>query len=149
MNINIILLISISKGLVIQSSNLFFFSNPLTILFFFSALIISWVGKTIISRNHEPSHQLKSEGSLLCYLHPNPACVSRSPAQVQRQGDKEEGKGEPDELGCSVLTVPIEVSLRLNSLGVLFIHNAPNTSCPVVTQRKIRHTFSSLSSKAK
>lgn len=91
----------------------------------------------------EPGHQLKLERSLLCYIHPNHAHVCRSPGCEKspflplprlryKVMQKRKGKAWLSRMLCADSS---SLSLtKTNRLGFVFTHDAPNTSCPIVTQ---------------
>lgn len=107
------------------------------------------MGNKIISTNHEPGHQLKSEGFLLYYHHPSPAHVCRNREYEQPASlslPKFKGKVIQKRKGGTWLIRRLCVDssnksfTKTNSLGFLLIYNVPTISWPVVTQSWRLHT---------
>lgn len=91
----------------------------------------------------EPGHQLRPEGSLLYYLHPNHAHVCRSPDCEQppflslskfRYKVIQKRKGKTWLIRMLCADSPNQSFTKTNSVGFVFTHDVRNTSCPMVTQ---------------
>lgn len=104
----------------------------LTISFFFSTLITSWVGT-------RPSAQIRGKPVVL--FSPNHVC--RSPGCEQspflplsrlryKVMQKRKGKAWLSRMLCADSSS--QSFTKTNSFEFVFIHDAPNTSCPIVTQ---------------